>query len=252
MTKYKADGVQESRTSKVFLKQLDIDGTTKEYATTDTISITDRGLYNINMGLVKIKKLDLMMQKSIDKVVIQNSKETIVKQFDSTNLAKVELNAKNINGTMIVVEYNITVTNNGEADAYVKKIADNMPQDMKFNSNLNTEWYQSGGKLYNTTLTNEKIKPGESKTLKLVLTKEITASNTGLINNIASINEIYNDENLKEQNQSDNKDNAQLIVSIKTGEFIKYSLIGIIIFVLIIILGYIAINKNKKEEGGEK
>ena len=55
----------------------------------------------------------------------------------------------------------------------------------------------------------------------------MTTSNTGLVNNKVEIEEIYNEQNLSEKDKDNNKDNAQLIVSIKTGEFIKYSFITI-------------------------
>lgn len=39
--------------------------------------------------------------------------------------------------TTVVVEYTIKVTNEGEVDAYVRKIADYLSSDYKFSSELN-------------------------------------------------------------------------------------------------------------------
>ena len=56
---------------------------------------------------------------------------------------------------------------------------------------MNKDWYEQGGKLYNSSLANEKIAPGETKTLTLVLTKQMTENNTGTVNNLAEIAESY-------------------------------------------------------------
>ena len=34
---------------------------------------------------------------------------------------------------------------------------------MQFKAELNSDWYQKDGKLYNTTMANKKIKAGESQ-----------------------------------------------------------------------------------------
>ena len=68
-----------------------------------------------------------------------------------------------------------------------------MPSDLKFSSELNKDWYQTGTDLYNTSLANEKITAGQSKSVKLTLTKAMTENNTGLINNTAEIAESYNE-----------------------------------------------------------
>ena len=57
--------------------------------------------------------------------------------------------------------------------------------------------------------------------------------------------EIYTEDTLKEKNTEDNIDNAQLIVSIKTGEFIKYSLITILAILFICILTITFIRKKE-------
>ena len=247
LTKYKVNGVPESKNSNVFKKTLELEGKNDEYAVTDVIEITDRGIYTINIGLIKLKELDVKIEKGINKIIIQDSSETTVKQYDFTKLAKIELNAKKVENTLLVVEYEFKISNIGEAEAYVKKVVDDLPKDMNFKSELNSDWYQSNGKLYNTSLANKKIKSGESENLKLVLTKQMTASNTGLVNNKIEIEELYNEQNLQENNKQNNTDNAQLIVSIKTGEFVKYTLIAIIIFVSILILVIIIRRKNNKE-----
>ena len=161
----------------------------------------------------------MKLDKYVSKVVIQNAKGTTTKDYGNSTFAKAEIDAKQLNNTTAVVEYTIKVTNAGEVDAYVKKIADYIPKDYKFTSELNKDWYQSGDTLYNSSLSNEKIKPGESKEVKLIVTKQMTENNTGLIHNTAEVVESYNDLGLKDKNKN-NSNSADLILSIKTGQVV--------------------------------
>ena len=171
------------------------------------------------MGLQVAKNFDLKLDKYVSKVVIQNAKGTKTNEYDNSTFAKAEIDAKQLNNTTAVVEYTIKVTNVGEVDAFVKKIADYIPKDYKFTSELNKDWYQSGDTLYNSSLSNEKIKPGESKEVKLIVTKQMTENNTGLIHNTAEVVESYNDLGLKDENEN-NSNSADLILSIKTGQVV--------------------------------
>jgi len=245
LTTYKVNGVQESKNSDVVVGKMVIDGAEKSYAISDKIVITDRSIANINIGLIELKTVDVKIQKSISRVIAQDSTNTTVYDYNAENLAKVELNAKKVAGTTVIVEYEIKVTNVGEVDTYIRKIKDYMPQDMVFKSELNKDWYINGKDLYSSALSNKKLKAGETATIKLTLTKGMTASNVGLINNKAEISEIYTEDELKENNVENNIDNAQLIVSIKTGTFIMYSVIAVLVLALILIcVVYIIRNKN--------
>ena len=245
LSKYKVEGAQESINSNVVAAKVSVNGEEKIYAVSDRIQITDKSAANINIGLIELKTLDIKLEKNIKRIVVQDSTNTIVYDYNDESLAKVELNAKKVAGTTIIVEYEIKVTNVGEVDAYIRKIKDFMPQDMIFKSELNKDWYLNGKDLYTSTLSNKKLKAGETETLKLILTKGMNASNVGLINNKAEIMEIYTEDTLKEKNTEDNIDNAKLIVSIKTGEFIKYSLIIILAILFICILTITIIRKKE-------
>ena len=183
------------------------------------IKIDNENIANINMGLQIAKNFDLKLDKYVSKVVIQNAKGTVTNEYDNVTFAKAEIDAKQLNNTTAVVEYTIRVTNVGEVDAYVRKIADYISKDYKFTSELNKDWYQSGDNLYNTSLSNEKIKPGESKEVKLIVTKQMTENNTGLIRNTAEVVESYNELGLKDENEN-NSNFADLILSIKTGQVV--------------------------------
>ncbi len=136
-----------------------------------------------------------------------------------------------------MIEYKIRVTNEGGVAGYAKKIVDYLPNDMKFNSSLNKDWYtgDNGANLYNASLANTLIQPGETKEITLLLTKKITASNMGIINNTAEIAESYNDLGLQDidstpANKVQNEDDyssADAIIGTKTGEVYLYILLTV-------------------------
>lgn len=232
LTSYEKDGVSSDSSSKVINKTMSINGEDKTVGSTEIITIDSDNIANINMGLQIAKNFDLKLDKYVSKVVIQNSKGTVSNEYSNATYAKAEIDAKLVNGTTAVVEYTIKITNVGEVDAYAKKIADYISKDYKFTSELNKDWYQSGDTLYNASLANEKIAPGESKEIKLIVTKQMTENNTGLIHNTAEIVESYNDLGLKDDN-SNNSNSADLTLSIKTGQVV--STITLILSTIIII-----------------
>ncbi len=173
-------------------------------------------------------------------------------------MAKVELDAKTIHGSTVIIEYKIDVTNQGEIDGYAKKIGDYATSDLKFSSELNKDWYQVGDNLYTTSLANEKIKPGETKTLTLVLTKVMSENNTGLIPNLAEITEDYNELGIADSNSTpgnrvkgeNDLGTAEVLLSIRTGGMV-YMTVGIIIVAILVIITVIIIKKKNKPENNQ-
>lgn len=251
LTTYKKEGIEESRNSNVISQKLNITGEEKTYAITDGIKIDNSNVSNINIGLIKSKKFDLKLDKYISKVIVQNQAGTKTYEYNNETLAKVELDAKKVSGTNVVIEYNLVVTNAGELEGYVKNIADYIPSDLTFSSELNKDWYQEGNILKCSSIANEKIAAGESKTIKLTATKTITENNTGLINNTAEITESYNEQGVtdinstpgnKKQGEND-MGQADVIISLKTGTEIMYITLTITI-IAIIGVGVYFIRKN--------
>ena len=230
LTSFEKEGVEQSKNSKAISRKITLNNTEKYCGVTDSIEISERSVGNINMGLVKSKEFDLKLDKTISKVIVQNSKETKIYNYQNASLAKVELPAKTINNTNVIVEYEIKVTNQGELDGYVKKIADYIPNGFEFNSELNKDWYLSGNNLYNATLANEKIMPGESKVVTLSLIKTMTSEETGTYTNTAEIVKDYNDAGVIDINSTPNNkqegendiSKAELIVAVSTGAIAMY------------------------------
>ena len=137
----------------------------------------------------------------------------------------------------------------GEVDAYVRKIVDYKPNNLKFNSELNKDWYQEGDNLYNTSFSNEKIKPGETRDVKLTLTKALTNETPlGRINNTAKIEECYSEYNLKE-NDENNKGMADIIIAVSTGGAVwTTTIISMIVMVTIAVFIVVKRYTNKKRK----
>ena len=240
LTKYKVDGAGESVNSNTRLNELTIGDSKQEVASTDIINIDQENISDINIGLIQLKNFDLKLDKLVNKIMVQNSAGTTVKEYNNTTTAKIELDAKQIKGSTIIVEYNIVVTNVGEVAGYARNIADYMPSDLNFSSEMNKDWYKKDNTLYTTSIGNDVINPGESKTVTLTLTKTMGEDNV-VARNSAEIYEAYNDLGLKDSNSTPgNKANgendmgsADVIVSIRTGGVI-YMTIGIVIAVVLV------------------
>ena len=261
LTKYKVEGVDETKNSNATMTDILIEGTNKKVASTDIIQIENNNISDINIGLIKLQNFDLKLDKYVSKVVVQNSAGTSATEYADSTMAKAEIHSKQINGSTVLIEYKIRITNAGEIEGYAKKIVDYIPSDLKFSSELNKDWYQSGANLYNSSLANEKIAAGETKEVTLILTKSMTENNTGLVNNTAEIAEAYNELGLEDSNSTpgnktqgeNDMGSADVIISIKTGEIIFYTTL-IAVFALVI-LSAIAVpivqkvknNKNKNK-----
>ena len=227
LTAFRNEGTADDLSSKVITKNVEINGQEQQVAATEVIKVENENIANINIGLITAKKYDLQLDKYISKVTVQNS-TTTTHTYENTTLAKEEIHAKEVNGSTVIVEYTIRVTNNGDVAAYVRKIADYLSSDYEFNSQLNKDWYQYGNEVYCTSLANTKLEPGESKDVKLTVIKTMTESNTGLVNNTAEIVESYNEYGLTDINSTEGNKakgendmgSADLIISIKTGEVV--------------------------------
>lgn len=249
LAEYKKQNVAEDKNS-------DVIATTendKTVATTDVITIENGSKSNIDIGLVEATTFDLALTKAISKVTVQTKNGTKSYDFDNTDLAKVDINAKYLSGATVIVEYTFTVKNEGELEGYAKQLVDYMPKELEFNTELNKNWHKGNdGNLYTEELANTPIQAGESKTVKLVLTKAMTDTNTGIVNNQAEISKDYNKAGIADKDSTpgdqDQKDDdmssADLIIGVKTGETLIY-ISAIIAGIVAVIIAVIVIKKNK-------
>lgn len=241
VTEYKKEGLAENINSDIISKTLSIENKEMLVGVTETLNV-NTDIINIDAGLKENKKFDLKLDKYINKVEVKNKLGTKIASYDKGKIAKMEIDAKQLNNSIVTVEYQIDITNEGEIPGYANEIVDYIPVDLNFKENQNLGWKDTGeGRIINTELKNTVINSGETKTLKLILTKEMTQDSTGTSINIAEINKSSNDYAISDSdsiagNKKDNEDDissAELIISVRTGLPIMY--ISIIISVIGII-----------------
>lgn len=255
LTQYQKDGISSSKNSKVISKKITVGNLEKVYAVTDTIGITDRSVANINMGLIRAAEFDLRLDKYINKVIVQTANGSSVYSYDKTQLAKVEIDSKKLANANVTIEYKIIVSNMGEIDGYVRKVSDYLPSGFTFNSQENKNWYKQGDDLYNASLANEKIAVGQTKELTLKVSRKISANEMGTYTNIAEIADSYNEAGVTDINSTpgnkvkgeNDMSQADLIISIKTGKALLYTML-IISLVLIMGMGVYEIKKRVLSE----
>ena len=249
LTTYMQNNVQNSRNSKVIARTMTINGQEKVYGVTDTITVQDGNVANIHMGLVTAEIFDLQLDKYVRQVVVEENGSRTQYDYTNTKITRVDLNARTADNANITVTYEIDVTNIGEIPGYVRDVVDYLPEGLTFNAQENIGWYLEGNELHNSTLANEAINPGETKTLTVTLRK--SSEPLGTYSNVAELGEVYNENNITDINSTpgngaqgeNDMSTAELIVSIRTGGIVMY--IGLTItLVSIISIGVYFIKKK--------
>ncbi len=242
-TTYRANNADGTKNSDAIDTEIELYGEKTIAAITEQIGVGTENVYNIDLGLIEDPKFDLRLEKTVENISVQNSTGTALYEYNS-NFAKRDLTAAYVDQTTIAVRYKIKITNEGAVAGYAKKIADYIPQNLNFVSELNNNWYITENRVaINSSLANEKIEPGETKELTLILTKKVSDADMGQIRNTAEIYEAYNDLGLADvdstpANKIENEDDisfADVLLSIRTGEMVMYtSLILITVSILAI------------------
>ncbi len=263
VTAYRKDGVDDSANSDAVTTKLEQGGKLRNGAITDVVTVANGSVSGVNIGFVYADRFDLKLDKTITKLTVQSVKGTNTDKYENVDLAKTEIAAKYLSGSTVYVEYEMKVTNMGDVAGYAKRIIDYLPEGMTFNSSLeaNSSWYTgSDGNIYSTGLADRELAPGESATVKLVLTKQMTDENTGIVNNLAEIYEDYNIYGISDSNSTpankaqgeDDIDGADIVISIKTGEvFINISVIitSMLLGSIVVFIVYNHIRISKKKGG---
>ncbi len=248
VTKYQAEGVDESINSDAVKASRVVDGNEITAAFTDSINLNNDKI-DIDLGLAEAKVFSLKLDKTISKIIVTNKNGSKTYDYDDSSLAKVEIPSKELSGSNVVIEYKLKVTNVGEIAGYAKTIVDYLPKSLTFNSGLNSNWYKKGNNVYTSSLSDTLIEPGESKEVTLTLTKKMTELNTGLTNNKAEIESAYNSLGIpntttdKNNEGTSNAGSADAIIGVKTGTAASY--VALTLTTIIVILG-LAHLVNKK------
>ena len=236
-TTYKATGTTENDNS-------DALETEEGSAVTNELVIADTNLSNIDLGLKLRDTFDLGIEKYLTKAKVTTNKGEKEYDFDNEKLSKIEIRAKELNGATVELEYNIVVENIGLVEGYASKVTDVLPKDMTFDESKNEGWYLgSDGILYNESLKDVIVKPGEKKELRLVLTRQMNSDNTGVLSNKAILEELQNVQGLKDD-ANNNVSTHEILILVGTGGR-TVAIIGSIVAIILAIVLYTNRDKLK-------
>ncbi len=244
VTKYKVSGASEKENSNVATSKVNIDGTEKVVAVSDTIEITNESIGDINIGLVKNSILDFEIEKTVKKITVKTNKQTEVYDFNNVSLAKAEIHAKEMDGAQVTIEYEIKIKNVGEVPGTIEEVKDYIPTGTTLVTG--SGWTNTNNTAINTSLRNQTILANEEKTLYIQVTKTMNGQNTGVVENKAELGKVNVTTSSEAITRNEIKpSSANVIITVKTG--IQPMHIILIISGLLIILGVgIKIYKIKK------
>ena len=231
ITEYKNQETTEDLNSDIILTTQNGETVAK----TEIVTLENNQTQKLDAGFILNAKFDMSINKAITKVTVNNNAGTKVYDFDSVNMAKIEIKDKNLKGSLIIIEYEIAITNTGELSGYIKQIIDTIPEGTTFSSELNQDWYydEANGIIYSNSIANQELEPGETAIVKLVLTKEMQDDKIETIVNTTNIGETSNEYLVDDSESENNTSEASLIVSIQTGGVQSY--IWLVITVITII-----------------
>ena len=129
------------------------------------------------------------------------------------DLLKVEVVGSKINETEVVVTYSIVVRNTGKIDG-TAELLERIPKGYTIEEKTSKEWKKT--KDGNLT-ANINLKAGEEKELEVVLRWKNGNSNLGQMSNTVEITKTSNPAGYKETTIEDNKSEADVLMSVKTG-----------------------------------
>lgn len=215
---------------------------------TDNISIDNLSVGGVDLQLSDENIFDMKIDAGVSKMTVQNSAESNVFEQNGTKLAKVDIDPKLVGDSKVLIEYDVIVKNQGTIPGKVNKLVDYMTDDMEFDSSLNPDWYLgSDGNVYTMALKDDVINPGEERKLTLILIKNVTEDNTGLVHNTIEIADCINDKGIADidstpNNQLDEDDlsYADAIVGVSTGLMVGMFPIVMVLLVALIVISVFA------------
>lgn len=250
ITEYQKTGVSGITNCDAVKKQAVVLGKEKTIGLTNTINLeSDRT--NIDIGFIQNKKFDLKIEQFIQKITVVNSKGTKEYNYNNKKFAKVEIHSKQFSGSTIAIEYKIIVTNIGEIAGTVNEIIDEIPSQLEFHSELNSDWTKSmTDNASNTSFGTQEIKPGESIETTIILSKTLKEDSAGTLTNISKIGISDNTKHIEDSNKENDTATTEVIVGIETGAKTIIKVIGGIMLILVIALIIFAIMKKFSKKKG--
>ena len=239
VTEYQKMGISDGLNSDAKNQTITLNGEQIDVAVTDTLNVT-KNITNVDLGLVENKVCDVQVDKYISHVTVDTQKGRKEYTYDQAKLAKVEIRAKEIEGAIVTIQYEIIVTNHGEIPVTIGEIEDNIIGTLEFSQNNNANWtLEQDGKLINRAFMNQEIGAGESRQLTITFTKTMTSSDTGTYVNQATIKQVNNKKGIEDSNSQNDSSQAQVIISVSTGVIMYISItsaVGLLIVMTIFLI----------------
>ena len=155
------------------------------------------------------KPFNIGVEKEITGIIVNGERRAPT----SGKLEKVEIYRKSTEDTSVQVEYKIKVMNTGEVSGNAT-IEENIPEGMSLANNDGT-WEEQEGKLIKVI---PELGAGETKEYTVLLNWEQTGENMGEKANEVKLVETGNVPGFVDNNDKDNTSNANVIISVETGE----------------------------------
>ena len=179
---------------------------------------------------------NLSIDKKVNNIVVNGKALSI-----NGKLGKVEIAKKDISTSKIEISSIIKVTNKGEL-AGKATILENIPFGTTMTKEQNPMW-----NIANTvaTLDTDEIKPGETREYEVILVWNNNEDNIGTKLNEVEILSNENEPGFEDSNKDDDKDKAEVIISISTGGATHIAIAGVI---LVILAGTVVVLVKKTKE----
>ena len=176
---------------------------------------------------LKVKYFDLALKQVSSNYKIYEDGRLISENTNNTNiLIKLELNRRKINNLKVKICITYVITNEGEIPGNVKEITEYIPKGFELLEAENKGWKNESGNIATTDqLGDVLIKPGESRTVQIVLTWKNTDKIFDNFKNIMEISKDYNTSETKDidstpNNKKENEDDIaiqNILITISTG-----------------------------------
>ena len=161
-----------------------------------------------------------------------------------------EIYRKSTEETSVQVEYKIKVSNTGEVSGNAT-IEENIPEGMRLANNDGT-WEEQEGKLIKVI---PEIGAGETKEYTVLLNWEQTGENMGEKTNEVKLVGTGNVPGFVDNNDKDNTANANVIISVETGELpigLIIALVGLVGLETVTLRYAVVLTKRQKKKINKK
>ena len=155
------------------------------------------------------KPFNIGVEKEITGIIVNGERRAPT----NGKLEKVEIYRKSTENTSVQIEYKIKVSNTGEVNGNAT-IEENIPEGMKLANNDGT-WEEQEGKLIKVI---PELGAGETKEYTVLLNWNTSGNNMGEKANEVKLVETGNVPGFVDNNDKDNTSNANVIISVETGE----------------------------------